>query len=94
MSDFREKDRRRLSLEKDFMNYKTDDLLYAQMLSIASAEDSEVKGKYKLYLPISVFYEKKGDIMKTVGINIQRTLDNHMKKLEEIGLIKQEIFDD
>ena len=94
MSDFREKDRRRLSLEKDFMNYKTDDLLYARMLSMASAEDSKVKGQYKLYLPVIQFYEEKGEIMNTIGINTQKTLTRHMKDLEEAGLIKQEIFDD
>ena len=85
-----EEQRRRLSLEKDFMNYKTDDLLYAQMLSIASAEDTEIKGKYKLYL----FFEKKGDIMATIGINTNKTLNRHIKDLEEMGLIQQELFDD
>lgn len=89
---------RRVSLEEDFMNFKTNDLLYAFMRSLSTArpevEEGKVvktangKDKYKEYLPIKTFKQNKKLIAGICGCST-RTIDNQLNKLFEAGLIDQ-----
>lgn len=77
---------RRFSLEEDFMNFKTNDLLYGFMRSISSAmPDGD---KYKEYLYLKKFQEEKQTIAKICDVS-SRTINNQLTKLIECGLVEE-----
>ena len=91
---------RRFSIEEDFINFKTNDLLYGFMRSLSTArpevEDGKVvktangKTKYREYLPLKTFRKNKKLIAAICNVT-PRTIDNHIEKLAEAGLIDQGI---
>lgn len=75
---------RRFSLEQDFMNYSTDDLLYGMMQYLATYHtESEV-----LYLTKQNFNKKKKEIYALCDLN-SRSLKRHLDKLKEQNLIDE-----
>lgn len=77
--------KRRFSLEDDFMNYNTNDLLfgYLRVLSTIKPEN----GHYKEYLLKSTIQKNRKQIKLIIGSNESKTFNNQFKKLEEKGLI-------
>lgn len=84
--------RRRFSLEDDFMNYKTDDLLFGFMRCLSMAfpiKDQEGRiVEWKEYLPISMYQEEKKTAAQLCGCT-SRTIENHLNKLIAAGLVKK-----
>lgn len=88
------------SLEQDFMNWKTDDLLYAFMRCLSTARPEVEEGKivktannkvkYREYLPIKHFKQNKKVIAAICGCST-RTIDRHIEKLFEAGLLDEGI---
>lgn len=85
---------RRFSLEEDFMNYKTNDLLYSFMRSLSTASPQyDENGKYichREYLTKKAFNKEKKVIAGICGCTT-RTIANHINKLAEAGLIDEGI---
>lgn len=90
---------RRFSLEKDFMNYKTDDLLFGFMRSLSTARPLlDEKGKsvfnenkkqvYVEYLPKVEFVKNKKVIAGICGCSV-KTIDRHLEALIASGLVKE-----
>ena len=79
---------RRFSLEEDFMNYSVDDLLYGTMQYLATFHPA----KKQLYLTRKNLIKNKKDIYTLCNLN-SRTLNTHIKKLIEKGLVKEEEID-
>ena len=73
---------RRFSLENDFMNYKSDDLLYGFMRNISTSKDGLE------YLPLKNFQKVKKVIAGLCGYSV-RQINNKILKLKEVGLIKE-----
>lgn len=92
--------KRRFSLEVDFMNYKTNDLLYAFMRGLSTARPEIENGnaiktnkgnvRCREYLPVKTFKKNKKMIADICGIST-RQIDNQIKKLAEVGLIDEGI---
>lgn len=78
---------RRFSLEEDFMNFKTNDLLYGFMRGLSTARPVE-GGKYQEYLPIKEFKKNKKLIAGICGCTT-RTIGNQIEKLFEAGLLDE-----
>lgn len=83
---------RRFSLEGDFMNYKTNDLLYGFMRGLSTARTFFEDGKKitREYLPIKTFKKNKKLIASICNVST-RTIDNQLNKLAEAGLIDEGI---
>lgn len=83
---------RRFSLEEDFMNYGTNDLLYGFMRCLSTAEPiRDDKGniiKYQEYLTKKNFLKNKKTIAAICGCST-RTINNHINKLFEAGLLDE-----
>lgn len=82
---------RLFSLEEDFMNYKTNDLLYGFLRSLSTARPIYEEGKlvkWQEYLPIKTFKQNKKLIAGICGTTT-RTIDNHINKLFEVGLLDE-----
>lgn len=88
------------SLEQDFMNWRTNDLLYAFMRCLSTArpevEDGKMvktannKVKYREYLPIKTFKQNKKLIAGICNCST-KTIDRHIEKLAEAGLLDEGI---
>lgn len=78
--------KRRFSLEENFMNFSTDDLLYGFMQYLSTYHPIEKK----LYLTKKKFQENKAIINDICGFKSRNTLNNHIKKLIETGLIAEQ----
>lgn len=86
------------SLEEDFMNWKTNDLLYAFMRCLSTAKPEVEEGKmvktannkvkYREYLPIKTFKKNKKVIAEICGCTT-RTIDRQLEKLFECGLLDE-----
>ena len=91
---------RRISLEEDFLNFKTNDLLYGFMRSLSTArpeiengqavKTANGKTKYREYLPIKTFKKNKKLIAGILNVN-PKTIGNQLEKLLESGLVDQGI---
>lgn len=92
---------RRFSLESDFMNFKTNDLLYGFMKAMATAaperdssgnmiKTKSGKTKYREYLPIKNFNKDKKIIAGLCGCST-RTIERHLEALAKKGLIDEGI---
>lgn len=77
--------KRRLSLEDSFMNYSIDDILFGAMYYLATFHPT----KKVFYLTKKKFAQNKNIIKKACDVTTQ-TLNNHLKKLLEAGLIQEE----
>ena len=77
--------KRRFSLDQDFMNYSTDDLIYGY-LQCKSTFDEETK---KRYIAVSTVSQLKKNMAAMIG-KTMRTVSNKIEKLIETGLLKQE----
>lgn len=86
MSIFASEYTRRISLEKDFMNYSTDDLLYGAMAYLATYHPEEKK----LYLTKKNYAKNRKNFYNLIGSNEAKTLKRHLNKLIEKGLIAEE----
>lgn len=85
--------KRKFSLDDDFMNFKTNDLLYGFMRSLSTAEptgEKSEKGKeiYQEYLPIKTFKKQRKLIASICNCSV-KTIDNHVKAMIEAGLIEE-----
>lgn len=81
--------RRCFSLEDDFMNYGTDDLLYGFLRCISTAKPSKNdEHQWEEYLPIITYRKMKSDIATTFKCT-SRTIENHLNKLIKRGLVKK-----
>lgn len=83
---------RRFSLEGDFMNYKTNDLLYGFMRGLSTARTFYEDGKQitREYLPIKTFKKNKKLIASICNVST-RQIDNQLNKLTEAGLLDEGI---
>lgn len=81
---------RRFSLEGDFMNYKTNDLLYGFMRGLSTARTFYEDGKKitREYLPVKTFKKNKKLIASICNVST-RTIDNQLDKLTEAGLLDE-----
>ena len=81
---------RRFSLEDDFMNFKTDDLLFGFMRCLSTAkptgEYKDGKAIYQEYLTIKEFKKNKKLIAGICGC-CSRTIDRHIEALFNAGLL-------
>lgn len=79
--------KRRFSLEDDFMKTRTDTHLYGFMRCLSTAmPDGE--GKWKEYLLVSTFNKSKKVVMGVCGIGTQKTLKRHIDDLIAANLIE------
>lgn len=78
---------RRFSLEEDFMNFKTNDLLYGFMRGLSTARPIE-NGKWQEYLPIKEFKKNKKLIAGICDCST-RTIERHIDALFEAGLLDE-----
>ena len=65
---------RRLSLEKDFMEFKTNDLLYAFLRSLSTARPVYKNGqidRYEEYLPVKEYTKNKKGVAKSYAKRIK-----------------------
>ena len=87
--------KRRMSLEDDFMDHSTNDLLYGFMrcLSTSKENEGEVDSRQKRfeYLTFKEFSRYKKVIGSTLGCS-SRTINNQLAKLEEAGLVQEVIM--
>lgn len=77
--------KRRFSLEDAFMNYSIDDILFGAMYYLATFHPT----KKVFYLTKKNFTQNKDIIKKACDVTTQ-TLNNHLKKLLEAGLIQEQ----
>lgn len=78
---------RRLSLEDDFMNHKTNDLLFAYMLSCATYHPVEKR----IYLTKAKYNsEKMPQIIAKLCAKSKKTIDRHLAALIEKGLVAED----
>ena len=75
---------RRFSLERDFMNYDSDDLLYGALQYLATYHPE----LHLLYLTKKNYKKAQKDLVNLCGTTA-RTLTRHMDRLIEKGLIKE-----
>lgn len=76
---------RRLSLEKDFMEYNSDDLLFGCLQYLATYHPE----LNKLYLPKKTLTKSKKEIYGLCGLNA-KSFSRHIDRLKEKKLIKEE----
>lgn len=85
---------RRFSLEEDFMNFNTDDLLYGFLRSLSTAEPlhekGKLSGKYEEYLTKKEYLKNKKAIAAICGCST-RTVERHLERLFEMGLLEEGI---
>lgn len=89
MMDYKNSYTRRFSLEEDFMNFDTNDLLFGFMQYLATYHPKEKK----LYLTKVKFQENKKVITSICGYKSRNTLLNNIKKLMDKGLVQEEEID-
>lgn len=77
--------KRRLSLEDTFMNYSVDDILFGAMYYLATFHPT----KRVFYLTKRKFTQNRDIIKKACNVSTQ-TLNNHLKKLLDLGLIQEQ----
>lgn len=75
---------RRFSLEKDFMDYDSNDLLYGAMQYLATYHPE----LHLLYLTKKNYTKSKQELMAICGLD-SRGIKRHLDKLIEKGLIKE-----
>lgn len=75
---------RRFSLEDDFMNYSSDDLLFGAMQYLATFHP-EMK---MLYLTKKNYKKEQKELLNLIGASA-KTLSRHLEKLIERGLVKE-----
>lgn len=93
MSDKKQAHTRLFSLGDDFMNYKTDDLLYGFMRSLSTARPIYEDGKlikWQEYLYKKDFTKSKKVISGICGCST-RTIDRHINELFNRGLLEEGI---
>lgn len=78
---------RRISLEKDFMDWRKDDIMYAYLLNLAEYR----KQDNLLWLDKTVYYSARDEIMAACDYVNRMSLRNNMKKWLESGLITEGI---
>lgn len=86
MSIFASEYIRCISLEKNFMNYSIDDLLYGAMAYLATYLPKEGR----LYLTKKNYAKNRKNFYNLIGSNGPKTLKRHLDKLIERGLIAEE----
>lgn len=74
---------RRLSLEKDFMNYDTDDLMFGLMLSTATYNPN----LKQLYLSKNSYASDRKLFYSVCDTNNMKTLKRRLDKIKEKGLV-------
>ena len=84
MNEYQENYTRRISLEEDFMNYNSDDLLYGALQYLATYHPT-IK---EIYLTKKNYTKHRQDLCFILGLNT-RNIKNHLDKLIEKGLIKE-----
>lgn len=77
---------RRISLEEDFMNYSSDDLLYGALQYLATYHPT----LKKLYLTKKNLTKHKKELYILCGLDAKK-LKRHLDKLKEKNLIKEEM---
>lgn len=85
-----EQHERQFSLDEDFMNYKTDDLLYGFLRSLSTVKPIYENNTttYREYLPKKEFSKNKKIIAGICGCST-RTIDRHINDLFERGLLDE-----
>lgn len=85
---------RRFSLEDDFMNFNTDDLLYGFLRTLSTAEPlyekGKLSGKFQEYLTKKEYLKNKRAIAAVCGCST-RTVERHLERLFENGLLDEGI---
>jgi DNA-binding Lrp family transcriptional regulator len=75
---------RRFSLENDFMNYNSDDLLYGAMQYLATYHPE----MHLLYLTKKNYKKAQNDLANLCGAST-KTISRHLSRLIEKGLVKE-----
>lgn len=86
---------RRFSLEEDFMNYQTDDLLYGFMRCLSTAHPVTEKGAktpYEEYLTKKEFLTNKKVIANILECST-KTIDRHLEKLISANLVVEDTLE-
>lgn len=78
---------RRFSLEKDFMDYNSDDLLFGCLQYLATYHPE----LNKLYLTKKALTKSKKEVYGLCGLNA-KSFNRHIDRLKEKGLIKEEVI--
>lgn len=76
---------RRISLGKDFLNWRRDDILYSAMITRADYYEPEKL----LYLDVNEFNEIRNTIMEICGYSSRNSPRNNIEKWKESGLIEE-----
>lgn len=80
---------RRISFDNDFMDYHTDDIIYIYMRCLSTIRVMP-DNSWMEYLAKKKFVAQKGFLSKLCSCS-NKTIDNKVKKLLEVGLIKEKI---
>ena len=82
--------KRRFSLDDDFMKTRADTHLYGFMRCLSTAmPDQSNPGKWKEYLLVSTLNKSKKIIMGVCGIGTTRTFKRHLDELIAAGLVEE-----
>lgn len=73
-----------MSLEEDFMNYSTDDLLYGMMYHLATYDPNT----QELYLTKQKYNQNRSNFYEICNVNA-KTLKRHLDKLIQQGLVQE-----
>lgn len=80
---------RRISMDSDFMNYQTDDIVYIYMRCLSTVRVKH-NNTWTEYLSKKKFIAQKSFLSKLLNCTT-KTIDNKLKKLIALGLIEEKI---
>lgn len=80
---------RRISMDNDFMNYQTDDIIYIYMRCLSTVR-VKTENDWMEYLSKKKFVSQKSFLAKLLGCTT-KTIDNKLKKLISLGLVKEKL---
>lgn len=81
-------EKRKISLEDNFMEWRANDLLYGELLYMATIAPDKT-----LYVPKDMFIYAKEDIMELCEYNSVKSLYNNLNRLIEKNLVKEGIVE-
>lgn len=80
---------RRISMDNDFMNYQSDDIIYIYMRCLSTIRVKN-ENEWVEYLSKKKFIAQKGFLAKLLNCTT-KTVENKLKKLIFLGLVKEKV---